>query len=220
MRSPDESGPPVLQAMEPVDNVALGKLLGAVQQDLLPRHGRVHPDQVDRVLKLIAKAVRPAGLIEPAPGPDAFGQGLVFQPVQVTIELRLIGLNLERIHQAEPPPPGFFQGGAGCTDVLVLGYDRFGFLPVIGLAQDHDHRVLTVRRNFQGGEQRRDRPVVQKRPGVWLVAFDKEWMSDALTGSEEAAPARFHEQRPLRDRRESRSRAVRVARVIEEERGK
>src|SRR5208337_1117798 len=107
VRSPDESGSPILQAMEPVDDVALGKLLGGVQQDLLPRYGGVHPDQVDRVLKLIAKAVRPASLIEPAPGPDALGQGLVLQPVQVTIELRLIGLNLERIHEAEPPPPGF-----------------------------------------------------------------------------------------------------------------
>ena len=220
VRSPDESGPPVLQAMEPVDDVALGKLLGGVQRDLLPRHGGVHPDQVDRVLKLIAKTVRPAGLIEPAPGPDALGQGLVFQPVQVTIELRLIGLNLERIHQAEPPPPGVFQGGAGCANILVLGDDRFGFLPVIGLPQDHDQSVLTVRGDFQSGEQRRDRPVVQNRPGVRLAAFDKEWMSHAPAGSEEAAAARFHDQRPLRESRESRSRAVRVARVVEEERGK
>ena len=92
-------------------------------------------------------------------------------------------------------------------------------LPVVGLPQDHDHRVLAVRGDLQSGEQGGDRPVVQNRPGVRLAAFDKEWMSDAPPGSEEAAAARLHDRRPLRESRESRSRAVRVARVLEEDRG-
>ena len=89
MGPPDEAGPAVLEPMEPVHDVALGELLGGVQQDLPARHGGIHPDQVHGVLELVAEPVGAAGLVEPAPRPDAFGERLVLQPVQVAVELRL-----------------------------------------------------------------------------------------------------------------------------------
>ena len=48
---------------------------------------RVHPEEVDRVLQLVAEAERPARLVEPPPGPDPLGQGLVLEPVEVAVEL-------------------------------------------------------------------------------------------------------------------------------------
>ena len=88
MRPPDEPGPAVLEAMEPVDHVPFEELLRGVQEDLPAGERRVHPDQVDRVLELVAEAVGPARLVEPAPGPDPLGERLVLQPVEVAVELR------------------------------------------------------------------------------------------------------------------------------------
>ena len=74
---------PSCKQVEPVDHVAFEELLRGVQQDLPPGQRRVHPDQVHRVLQLVAEAEGPAGLIESAPGPDPLGQRLVLQPVQI-----------------------------------------------------------------------------------------------------------------------------------------
>ena len=78
----DESRPAVLKAEEPVDHVAFEELLGRMQQDLPPGQQRVEPDQVHRVLQLVAESKGPAGLIESLPRPDPLHQGLVGQPAQ------------------------------------------------------------------------------------------------------------------------------------------
>ena len=127
MSPADEAGAAVLEQVEPVHDVAFEELLGGVQQDLSPRHRGVHPDQVHRVLELIAEAVGAAGLVEAAPGPDAFGERLVFQPVQVAIELRLGRLDLERVHEAEPPLPRLLDGSPRGGDILVPGDDRLAW---------------------------------------------------------------------------------------------
>ena len=75
---PDEAGPAILEAMEPVHHVSLDELLGRVQQDLSPRQYGIHPDQVHGILELISKTVGPAGLVKPPPRPDALCQRLIF----------------------------------------------------------------------------------------------------------------------------------------------
>ena len=155
MRPADEPGPAVLETVEPVDDVPFDELLGGVQEDLPARQGGVHPDQVHRILELIPEPIRPAGLVEPTTRPDALGQCLVFQPIQVAVELGVVGLDPQRIHQAEPPPPGRFECGEGGVGIAILVDDRPGPLAVIGLAQDHGNRVLAVCGNVDRGRAAR-----------------------------------------------------------------
>src|SRR5208337_3224690 len=107
MRPPDKTRSAILKAMEPVDDVPLEELVGGVQPNLVAGHGGVHPYQVHGVLKLVAETVCPAGLIKSTTGPDALGKSLIFQPVQVAIELGPVGLNLKRGHKSEPPLLGY-----------------------------------------------------------------------------------------------------------------
>ena len=89
VRPADEPGPAVLEPVEPVDHVPFEELLRGVQEDLPAGDRRVHPEQVDRVLQLVAEPERPARLVEPPAGPDPLGQGLVLEPVEVAVELRV-----------------------------------------------------------------------------------------------------------------------------------
>ncbi len=109
----DEPGPAVLEPVEPVDHVPFEELLRGVQEDLLAGDRRVHPDQVDRVLQLVAEPERPAGLVEPPTGPDPLGEGLVLEPVEVAVELGAGGLDADGVHQGRPPARGSLRGSTG-----------------------------------------------------------------------------------------------------------
>src|SRR6476659_2630176 len=87
--------------MKPVDHVSFGELLRSVEANLPTGDRRVRPDQVFRVLKLVTKAERSAGLVEAAPGPDSLGERLVLHPMNVTIKCRIARLDLTPVHQIE-----------------------------------------------------------------------------------------------------------------------
>jgi len=84
------------QREEPVEDVSLEELLGGGQEYLLARQGRIDPDEVDRVLELVAETVGAARLVEPAAGPDTLGERLVLEPVLVAVELRRVRLDGQR----------------------------------------------------------------------------------------------------------------------------
>src|SRR3954471_11936924 len=104
--------------MKPVDYVPFRELLRSVENYLLAGDGRVHPDQVDRVLKLVTEAERAARLVEAAPGPDSLGKRLVLHPIKVTVKCRIARLDLNSVHQLEPPLPGGVE--CGPSDVWRL----------------------------------------------------------------------------------------------------
>ena len=105
----------------------------------------VHPDQVHRVLELVAEAVGPAGLVEPAPRPDPLGQRLVFQPVEVAVELRAGRSGPGACPSGRATSAGSLRGRpARRPRSLILADDRLGPVPVVGLAQDHDDRALAA----------------------------------------------------------------------------
>ena len=143
------------------------------------------------------KPIRPARLVEAPPRPDPLGQRLVLQPVEVAVELRVAGLDRDRIHQAQPPAPGLFQAGQRRRRVPIPADDRLRPRPVVGLAEDHDDRASrpapghrSVVRNAATG---RSSPV---GAGSRLAAFDQGGMGDDRAGAEESAPRGLDQRRP------------------------
>src|SRR6476660_3188414 len=112
--------------MKPVDHVPFRKLLRSVEHYLLAGDRRVHPDQVYRVLKLVTKAEGSARLVEAAPGPDSLGKRLVLHPIKITVKFGIARLDLNPVHQLEPPLPGGFECGPRDVWRLIFPNDRFG----------------------------------------------------------------------------------------------
>ena len=127
-------------------------------------------------------------------------------------------LDLERVHEAEPPLPRLLHGSPGGGDILVPGDDRPCLIPIVGLPQDHDHRVLAPGRDGQRGEESSDRPIVDGPPGVGSP--DSTIRGERVrSGSEEMASSGLHEFGLFGHARESGPRTERVAGILEEERG-
>ena len=77
----------------PVLHVTLLKLMGAAAQDLLPCQLRRGGDERPHVLELISEAVATAALVQPRPGEEATGDGLVQGPaVDIVVQRRFRGL--------------------------------------------------------------------------------------------------------------------------------
>src|SRR6516165_6941897 len=121
--------------MKPVNHVSFRELLRSVEHDLPAGNRRVHPDQVYRVLKLVTKAERSARLVEAAPGPDSLGKRLVLQPIKVTIKRRIARLDLNPVHQLEPPLPGGFECGPSGVCRSIFPNDPFSLGVVVGLSR-------------------------------------------------------------------------------------
>ena len=66
--------------MPPVQHVAFDELVRGVEQDLLPRERRIHGEERQRVLELIAESECAAGLIEGRARPQPAGQRLIGEP--------------------------------------------------------------------------------------------------------------------------------------------
>ena len=156
------------EAVEPVDHVPFEELLRGVQQDLPRGPAGVHPDQVHRVLQLVAEAEGPAGLVEtraaprsarPGPGTSASpgsGRTPACWSRRATVSIRLshhcrVSSRLAR-------------AAAGSR---YLRMSRLGLLPVIGLAENHDHRALAAAQELPAWSGRRrsaGRPRPCRRP--------------------------------------------------------
>src|SRR5262249_46195915 len=173
--------------MKPVNHVSFRELLRSVEYYLPAGDRGVHPDQVYRVLKLVTKADRSARLVEAAPGPDSLGKCLVLQPIKVTIECRIAGLDLKPTHQLKPPLPGGFECGPSGIWRLIFPNHRFGLGAVVGLSQDDHYRGLASRGNINGCKGRCNRPIVMSGGKVWPRLFDEIGMSYMLSGAEEPA---------------------------------
>src|SRR3954452_11735427 len=146
--------------MKPVDHVSFRELLRSVEHYLLPGDRRVHPDQVYRVLKLVTKTERSTRLVEAAPGPDSLGKRLVFHPIKVTIKCRIARLDLNPVHQLEPPLPGSFECGPSDVWRLISPNDRFGLGGVVRLSQDDHYCGLASRGDINRCKERCNRPNV------------------------------------------------------------
>src|SRR4051794_15746350 len=200
--------------MKPVDHVSFRELLRSVEHYLPAGNRRVHPDQVDRVLKLVTEAERSARLVEAAPGPDSLGKRLVLHPIKVTIKRRIARLDLNPVHQLEPPLPG----GSECrpSDVWrsIFPNDRFGLGRVVRLSQDDYYRGLASRGDINRCKERCNRPIVMSgcevRPGL----FDEIRMGYILTGAEEPAAVSLDLVRGWRHCHKRRTGAEGVPRVL------
>src|SRR5688572_8034512 len=170
--------------MKPVDHVSFRELLRSVEHYLPAGDPRVHPDQVYRVLKLVTKTERSARLVEAAPGPDSLGKRLVLHPIKVTIKCRIAGLDLNPVHQLEPPLPRNFECGPSDVWRLIFPNDRFGLGAVVGLSQDDHYRSFASRGDINRCKQRCNRPIVMSgcevRPGL----FDEIRTGYILGGAE------------------------------------
>ena len=181
----------------------------------------VHPDQVHRVLELVAEAEGAAGLVEAAPRPDPLGERLVLQPVQVAIELRARSVWTWTVSiRLEPPSPGLFEAGPSGVGIPILADDRLGPVAVVGLTQDHDDRAARRRAGISSVVQERgDRPVVvavverparRVPPGTgWATLRPAPKKRPRSVSTRSAAAGHGDEGRPG---------AERVPRVLEEER--
>src|SRR5687768_7557740 len=99
MRPRCEASAAILQPVEPVNDIPLDELLRCMEENLPASNDRVHPDQIDRILKLVAKAVRSTGLIEPSAGPDPLGKRLVLEPIESAVERWIGRLNPDHVHK-------------------------------------------------------------------------------------------------------------------------
>src|SRR5438034_6215802 len=106
--------------MPPVQDIALDELVAGVEQDLRPREAWSMMDERGRVLKLIAIAVRAAGLIEGGPGPYPARQVLVRQPpVEHHVDGRDRGLHGDRRKERAPVALHLLQGARHRSGLAV-----------------------------------------------------------------------------------------------------
>src|SRR6266545_4397172 len=173
--------------MKPVNHVSFRELLRSVEHYLPAGDRRVHPDQVYRVLKLVTKAERSARLIEAAPKPDSLGKRLVLHPIKVTVKCRIARLDLNPVHQLEPPSPGGFKCGASDVWRLIFPNDRVGLGAVVGLSQDDHYRGVASRGDLNRSKERCNRPIVMIGCEVRLGVFDEIRTAYILSGAEEPA---------------------------------
>src|SRR5215831_5401424 len=173
--------------MKPVDHVSFRELLRRVEHYLPAGDRRVHPDQVYRVLKLVTEAEGSARLVEAAPGPDSLGKRLVLHPIKVSIECRIARLDLNPVHQLEPPLPSGFECGPSEVWRLIFPNHRFGPGAVIGLSQDDHYRGLASRGDINRCKERCNRLMVMSGSEVRRGLRDEIRTSYILTGAEEPA---------------------------------
>ncbi len=220
MRPRREPGPAVAEAVEPVDDVPFEELLRGMQEDLLAGDARVHPQEVDRVLQLVAEAERPGRLVEPPPGPDPLGEGLVLDPVEVAVEVVIVAVATWTVPMSAVPPAagGAEPPGGELGVVLEVAQQGRDAAAVVGLAEDDGQARGAARRDRQGVQEGRDRAVIGqigggRRPGI----DDEGGAGDVERGAEEptargldrvGGPGRGGERGPF---------AVVVAGVLEEE---
>ena len=175
-----------------MEDIAFEELVRRVQNNLLAGQGRINPDQVHRVLKLVSETESAAGLIKSAARPNAFGQGLIFEPVLEEIKFRIVGFDLKGFHEAKPPLPGFLETFTRGINAFIFLNQLGGLLPVIGLSQNDGDRGFATRRNFQGPQKSRDLAFIRQLRGIRFSFFHHVGMRGAPVRAEKPAAFCLH----------------------------
>ena len=182
---------------------------------------RVHPDQVHRVLELVAEAEGPARLVEPAPRPDPLGQRLVLQPVEVAVELRL----------ARSGPGPCPSGSSHQRRVSSSAARAASEIPILAERPPRPWRgrrpgpgprrpcVSPSRGDVDRGEERGDRPVVAESAARSGSPCSTKYGTGDVAARRRRTGPRFVSTRSAGRRHgdEGRPGAERVPRVLEED---
>ena len=97
--------------MPPVLHVPLAELAARGTEQMFAQQARLGMHEGHRILQLIAKAERAAGLVEPRSRPHAAGERLVNEPaVGQEVHGRVGRFDVDRAERAAPVMPNPFQG--------------------------------------------------------------------------------------------------------------
>src|SRR5690242_2079550 len=133
-------------------HVTFNELPARRKQNVCPRDLRPRIHERHRILKLIAEAESPAGLIEPRAGPKAAAQGLVWQPpIQKEVSGKNWRSHLQHAERRIPRLARHSQGLVYLIPVLIAADDRPCLFGASGFSQEENdfHLSAAFEGNFK-----------------------------------------------------------------------